>query len=88
MKIEKSEKKNKKYKVKHNGKYIHFGDSRYEHFKDTTGLKLYSVLDHNDKKRQKNYCKRSAGIKDKNGNLTKNNKFSANALSRKFLWSC
>jgi hypothetical protein len=38
MKIEKSEKKNKKYKVKHNGKYVHFGDSRFQQFKDTTGL--------------------------------------------------
>ncbi len=88
MKIEKSEKKNKKYKVKHNGKYVHFGDSRYQQFKDTTGLGLYSKLDHNDKTRQKNYCKRSGGIKDKNGKLTKNDKFSSNALSRRFLWSC
>jgi len=88
MKIERSEKKNKKYKVKHEGKYIHFGDKRYQHFKDTTGLGLYSKLDHNDKTRQKNYCKRSAGIKDKKGNLTKNDKYSANALSRKYLWNC
>ena len=51
-------------------------------------VKLYSNLDHNDKVRQKSYCSRSAGIKDKKGNLTKNDKYSANALSRKYLWSC
>lgn len=88
MKIERSEKKNKKYKVKHQGKYIHFGDKRYQQFKDTTGLGLYSKLDHNDKTRQKSYCSRSAGIKDKNGKLTKNDKNNSNYYARKFLWSC
>ena len=67
---------------------IDFGDKRYKHFKDTTDLKLYSDLDNNDKKRQKNYCKRSGAIKDKNNKLTKNNKESSNYYSRTFLWSC
>ena len=42
----------------------------------------------NDKKRQKNYCSRSAGIKDKQGKLTKNNKESPNHYSMRYLWSC
>jgi len=89
MKIEKSKAKNKKYAIKTPlGNTINFGDKRYQHYKDTTPLKLYSNLDHNDKVRQKSYCKRSSGIKDKKGNLTKNNKYSSNALSRKYLWSC
>jgi hypothetical protein len=88
MKFEKSERKNKKYKVKYAGKYIHFGDTRYEHFKDTTGLGLYSDLDHNDKKRKKNYCERTKYITDKEGNYTKYNKNSANYYSRKYLWGC
>tara|TARA_R100001463_G_scaffold68244_3_gene121754 strand:- start:20 stop:289 length:270 start_codon:yes stop_codon:yes gene_type:complete len=89
MKFEKSKAKNKKYAIKTpSGNIVNFGDKRYEHYKDTTPLKLYSKLDHNDKDRQKSYCKRSAGIKDKKGNLTKNDKYSPNALSRKYLWSC
>ena len=70
------------------GKKINFGDKRFQQFKDTTGLGLYSDLDHNDKKRKKNYCKRSGNIKDKKGNLTKNDKESPNYYARKFLWSC
>lgn len=88
-KFEKSKKKNKKYSViTPKGNKIDFGDKRYKHFKDTTDLKLYSDLNHNDKKRQKNYCKRSGAIKDKNNKLTKNNKESSNYYSRTFLWSC
>ena len=41
-----------------------------------------------DKKRQKNYCNRTSGIKTKDGLLTKNNKESPNYFSRKYLWSC
>ena len=89
LKFEKSKSKNKKYSViTPSGKKINFGDKRYKHFKDTTPLKLYSNLDHNDKKRQINYCKRSSGIKNKKGKLTKNNKESANHYSMKYLWSC
>ena len=89
LKFEKSKSKNKKYLViLPNEKKINFGDKRYEQFKDTTPLKLYSNLDHNDKKRQINYCKRSAGIKNKKGKLTKDIKTSANFFSRIYLWSC
>ncbi len=88
LKFEKSKVKNKKYSViSPSGKTINFGDLRYEHFKDTA-LGLYKNLDHGDKKRQKNYCKRSAGIRDKNNKLTKNNKESPNFYSMKYLWSC
>tara|TARA_B100001939_G_scaffold175295_1_gene150924 strand:+ start:1431 stop:1676 length:246 start_codon:yes stop_codon:yes gene_type:complete len=74
----KSERKNKKFKVlTPNGNIIHFGQKGYEDF-----------TQHKDEKRRKSYCKRSAGIKDKSGKLTKNNKESANYYSRKFLWEC
>ncbi len=74
----KSTRKNKKFKVlTPNGNIIHFGHTSYEDF-----------TQHKDEKRRKNYCKRSANIKDKNGKLTKNNKESANYYSRKFLWEC
>ena len=52
----KSQAKNKKYSVYvKNGskiKLIHFGDKRYQHYKDK--LKVYSKLDTNDKKRSNN----------------------------------
>lgn len=35
---------------------------------------------------KRNYLKRSGGIKDKSGKLTKNNKLSANHWARKDLW--
>ena len=82
----KSDKKFKKYKVLTKNGIIHFGDTRYQHYKDLIGD--YKKLDHGDKKRQQNYCKRSAGIRDKNGKLTKNNKESSNYFSRRYLWDC
>jgi len=89
MDIQISTSKHKKYMVKTpKGKIIHFGDKRYEHFKDTTGLGKYSNLNHNDKKRRENYCKRAKGIKDGKGNPTYNNKESPNYYSMKYLWSC
>ena len=57
-------------------KIIHFGHSSYEDY-----------TQHKDTKRRENYCKRSAGIRDKNGKLTKNNKEKANYWARR-LWKC
>ena len=75
----KSKAKNKKYSVyvMKGGKkrLIHFGDSRYGQFKDKLGH--YSKLDHNDKKRQKNYFSRHGDTNDKN---------SAKWWSHKILW--
>jgi hypothetical protein len=73
----KSTRKNKKLMVlTPKGNIIHFGDSSMKDF-----------TQHKDKKRQKSYCSRSAGIKSK-GKLTKNNKESANYYARKYLWDC
>jgi len=88
----KSSAKNKKYSVYVRGdnnktKLIHYGDSRYDHYKDTTPLKLYSNLNHNDKVRQKSYLARAKGIKDKQGNLTYKDKNTANYWAVKTLWS-
>ena len=69
-------KKGMEYVLKENRKrLIHFGDSSMEDYRQ-----------HKDPKRRKNYLSRSAGIRDKYGNLTKNNKNSANYYSRKWLW--
>lgn len=53
-------------------KVVHFGDSRYKH--------NYS------KKAWESYQARSAGIRDKYGRLTKDNKLSANYWARRVLW--
>jgi hypothetical protein len=87
MIFEKSNRKNKKYMVFYNGKWIHFGDTRYEQYRDSTPLKLYVNLDHLDPVRKKSYLARAKGIKDKDGNLTYLDKNSPNYYSIKYLWT-
>lgn len=76
----KSNRINKKLQVCVKDKYnsiknIHFGQKGYSDF-----------TMHQDKQRRKRYLLRSAGIRDKEGNLTKDNKLSPNYWSRKILW--
>ena len=75
-----SKAKGKKYSVyvmkEGKKRLIHFGASDYKDF-----------TQHKDPKRRKNYLTRSAGIRDKQGNLTKDDKNSSNYWSRKVLWS-
>lgn len=80
LKIEKSPAKFKKYRADAliDGevyKNVDFGDTRYAHFKDSTPLKLYSYLDHNDRKRLHNFYLRH-----------EKNNGPAGLLSKKFLW--
>ena len=56
-------------------KVVRFGQRGYEDY-----------TQHHDNKRRENYLSRSAGIKDKNGNPTKDDKFSPNYWARKILW--
>ncbi len=90
-KIFKSKSKNKKYSVYviKNGKktLIHFGDKRYQQFRDTTPLRLYKKLDHMDNDRRRRYLQRSRKIRNKKGELTHKDKNSSNYYSIKFLWS-
>lgn len=91
-KIKKSTRKHKKYMVLVKGKgkrfkTIHFGDTRYQHFKDTTPLQLYKKLNHFDSDRRERYLKRARGIKNKAGELTHKDKNSPNYYSIKFLWN-
>ena len=87
MIFQKSTRKNKKYMVYYNNKWIHFGDSRMEHFRDSTGLNLYSHLNHLEPIRQKSYLARAKGIKNKEGKLTYLDKNSPNYYSIRFLWT-
>ena len=59
-------------------KHIPFGDKNYQQYKDTTGLGLYTKLNHLDKERRDRYRIRHAG-EDKN-------KFSSGWFSWKYLW--
>lgn len=56
-------------------KLVSFGHRGYEDF-----------TQHKDPKRRANYLARSAGIKDKSGNPTKDDVFSPNHWARKILW--
>ena len=83
--FERSNTKNKKYnailvnKLTKKIKRVPFGDSRYEQYRDITGLGLYSSKDHNDKTRRNLYRQRHA--KD-----LKDNYFSAGYFSYYYLW--
>tara|TARA_R110000772_G_scaffold11572_4_gene36104 strand:+ start:10193 stop:10468 length:276 start_codon:yes stop_codon:yes gene_type:complete len=80
-----SKAKNKKYSVYVKGdKIIHFGDKRYQHFKDKIGD--YKSLDHNDPVRRKSYLARAKGIKNKQGELTWKDKNTANYWAVRVLW--
>ena len=76
-KSDKSGKKGMVFVKKDNNKrLIHFGDAN-----------MLDFTQHKDKDRRKSYLARSGGIRDKSGNLTANNKNSANYWSRPILWS-
>ena len=60
-------------------KRIPFGDSRYEQYRDSSGLGLYSSKDHNDKKRRQLY--RNRHFKD-----LRDGYYSAGYLSYHYLW--
>ena len=92
IKIEPSTRSSKKYMATlPSGEKIHFGARGYEQFKDSTPLKLYSNMDHGNKKRRENYFSRhSAGIKDKKSALkyewNKSKRITAKILSHQYLW--
>lgn len=78
--LQKSNRKYKKYMaIFKDGitKSVHFGDNRYQQYKDGSGLKVYSHLDHNDKQRKLLYYKRHGKFA---------NKYSAKYFSHKYLW--
>ena len=61
-------------------KTISFGATGYEQYKDSTGLRYYSHLDHNDPKRKKLYQQRHEGEGEPN------RKYSAGWFSWHYLW--
>ena len=84
IRFERSKTMNKKYdaiiedKITKRQQRVPFGDNRYEQYRDSTGLKLYSRLDHNDPKRRADYKARHE--------KTRHKKFSASWYADTFLW--
>jgi len=78
--FKRSNRKNKKYAVQVDGqnKWIHFGHTSYEQYKDSTPLKLYSHLNHSDEERRANYKRRH--------DATRHKKYSASWFADRFLW--
>lgn len=70
-----SPRKTNKYYVVYAGKKIHFGHSNYQDF-----------TQHKDPERRKRYLARASNIKDKSGNLTAQNKNTANYWSIHVGW--
>ena len=86
--IGKSTRTNKKYMIKVNDSWIHFGDSRYAHYSDDKlPAKLQGIYEtHHDPERRVNYRLRATLIKDKHGNYTANDINSPNYWSIRLLW--
>lgn len=84
LRIEVSNRKHKKYKAilrnttTNRLKTVHFGDSRYQHYKDQTKLKKFSRLNHMDTDRRRKFRLRFQKSARK--------KYSAAYFAMKYLW--
>ena len=59
------------------GRVVHFGDARYEQYRDSTPLRLYAHLDHGDPERRRLYYARHGREADR---------YTAKWFSHKYLW--
>ena len=80
-----SDKPEKKLMVKVNGKFIYFGDSKFQHYKDKTSL-LPKEMNHLDPLRRTSYIMRASKIENKYGNLTYKDPTYANYHALEILW--
>ena len=70
---------------------LHFGDKRYQQYKDRTPLKLYKNQNHGTRKRMQNYFKRHSGVKSRKKAIEKEKKkskglYTPKLLSHIYLW--
>lgn len=70
---------------------LHFGDKRYQQYKDRTPLKLYKNKNHNTRKRMQNYFSRHSGTKNRKKAIKKeknksNGLYTPKLLSHIYLW--
>ena len=80
-----------KHKKNKKTRKIHFGDRRYQQYKDRTKLKLYAHKNHNTRKRMRNYFSRHSGTKIRSKAIKKEKKksnghYNAKILSHVYLW--
>lgn len=83
-----STRKNKKYDVYYNGKWISFGDNRYEHYKTSSKIpqELHIYPEHFDLARRYNYRNRAKNIINNSGEYTYLNKNYPNYWAFHYLW--
>lgn len=96
IEIEKSDRKGKKYKAtidcgNDKKRTIHFGALDYQHYRDSTKLKLYKKLDHGSTKRRNSYYSRHSGVSDRKQAISlelmkSRGKLNAKLLSHVYLW--
>lgn len=70
---------------------IHFGDKRYQQYKDRTPLKLYKHKNHGTLKRMRNYYSRHSGTKNRKKAIQQEKRkskglYNAKILSHEYLW--
>jgi len=70
---------------------IHFGDNRYQQYKDRTPNKLYAHKDHGTRKRMRNYFSRHSGTSSRGDAIAKERKksdgcYTPKILSHTYLW--
>lgn len=70
---------------------IHFGDRRYQQYKDRTPLKLYKNKNHGTRKRMINYYSRHSGTKNRKNAIEKEKikskrYYNPKILSHIYLW--
>ena len=70
---------------------LHFGDRRYEQFKDRTNLGIYTKKNHGNKRRQENYYNRHSGKKNRKEAIEKEKKhsngfYTPKLLAHMYLW--
>lgn len=70
---------------------LHFGDARYEQYKDRTPLLLYKKQNHKSRKRMQNYFSRHSGTKYRKKAIEfekkkNDNYYTPKILSHIYLW--
>jgi serine protease inhibitor ecotin len=70
---------------------LHFGDKRYQQYKDRTPLKLYKNQNHGTRKRMQNYYSRHSGTKNRKKAIKQEKQkskglYNAKILSHEYLW--
>lgn len=88
MDIAISNRRNKKFVITVDGKKIHFGDKRYEHYSNNNLPDEFknTYPTHEDDERRRKYLARATKIKNKFGELTVNDPMSPNYYSVRLLW--